>query len=77
MKNIPEKIYLQIDADGETPEDFNELVGVSWCIEKINANDIEFTFYEANKICLCSKPAWLETLWNVNPRLAEAAEKDF
>mgnify|MGYP001773640560 CR=1 FL=1 len=21
-------------------------------------------------------PAWLETLWNVNPRLAEAAEKD-
>lgn len=23
-----------------------------------------------------NKPAWLETLWNVNPRLAEAAEKD-
>jgi len=23
-----------------------------------------------------NKPAWLETLWNVNPGLAEKAEKD-
>ena len=42
MKNVPKKIYLQIDADGETPEDFNELVGITWCTEKINPNDIEF-----------------------------------
>ena len=42
MKNIPERIYLQIDADGETPENFNELHGVSWCSDKINDNDIEY-----------------------------------
>lgn len=42
MKNVPERIYLQIDADGETPSDFNELHGVSWCSDKINDNDIEY-----------------------------------
>lgn len=42
MKNVPEKIYLQIDADGETPEDFEELEGVSWCTDRINENDIEY-----------------------------------
>ena len=42
MKNLPEKIYLQIDADGETPEDFDELDGVTWCEERINDNDIEY-----------------------------------
>jgi hypothetical protein len=42
MKNIPDKIYLQIDADGETPEDFNELHGVSWCADRIYPNDIEY-----------------------------------
>jgi hypothetical protein len=53
MKNIPKVIYLQIDADGETPEDFNELDGVSWCTEKINENDLEFravfTYVNQNK----------------------------
>src|SRR6185312_7779555 len=41
MKNIPEKIYLQIgdECDGE---DFNELSEVSWCKDKIYDNDIEF-----------------------------------
>jgi hypothetical protein len=47
MKNIPKKIYLQIDADGETPEDFKELVGVSWSDERINENDLEFEFAES------------------------------
>lgn len=42
MKNLPKKIYLQIDADGETPEDFKELHGVSWCEDKINDNDCEY-----------------------------------
>ncbi len=42
MKNIPKKIYLQIDDDGETPEDFSELYEVSWCADKINKNDIEY-----------------------------------
>ena len=34
MRNIPNKIYLQIVED--------ELVGVSWADERINENDIEF-----------------------------------
>jgi len=42
MKNKPEKIYLQIDADGETPEDFNELDGISWCDAQINKNDLVY-----------------------------------
>lgn len=41
MKNIPEKIYLQVDADGETPEDFDGL-SITWCPDKIHDNDIEY-----------------------------------
>lgn len=41
MKNVPEKIYLQVDCDGETPEDFKELE-VSWCSDKIHDTDIEY-----------------------------------
>jgi len=42
MENIPKKIYLQIGEDCPHDVDFNELVGVSWCADKINENDIEF-----------------------------------
>lgn len=42
MKNLPDRIYLQIDADGETPEDFKELSGVTWCTERIYPTDIEY-----------------------------------
>lgn len=44
MKNLPEKIYLQIgeEADIDDYLDFNELVGVSWCSDKIEESDVEF-----------------------------------
>jgi hypothetical protein len=44
MKNLPEKIYLQIgeEADINDTFDFNELVGVSWCSDKIEESDVEF-----------------------------------
>lgn len=45
MKNIPTTIYLQVDADGLTPEDFNELQ-VTWCTERINENDLEYKLVE-------------------------------
>ena len=48
MKNIPPKIYLQVDADGETPEDFNELHEVSWCADRIYKNDIEYVLSKSN-----------------------------
>lgn len=45
MKNIPQKIYLQIGEDvsiKENDSDFNDLAGVSWCADKINKTDIEY-----------------------------------
>ena len=42
MENVPNKIYLQIGDDCPNDVDFNELVGVSWCSDRINDNDIEF-----------------------------------
>ena len=48
MKNVPEKIYLQVDADGETPDEFNELA-VSWCSNKVHDNDIEYLLTNAVK----------------------------
>ena len=46
MKNIPQKIYLQIeDADvtyDKSIDDFNDLIGVSWCEDKINNSDIPY-----------------------------------
>lgn len=62
MKNLPEKIYLQIDADGETPEDFNELEGVTWCSERINDNDIEYVLVKKlNNSCpMCGSDSILE-----------------
>lgn len=46
MKNLPIRIYLQIDADGETPEDFKELEGVTWCSERIYPTDVEYILNE-------------------------------
>ncbi len=42
MKNLPEKIYLQVDPEKEYPEDFNELSEVTWCIDRICDTDIEY-----------------------------------
>lgn len=41
MKNIPNNIFLQIDADGQTPENFNELQA-TWSTSKVFKNDIEY-----------------------------------
>ena len=42
MENVPKTIYLQIGEDCPNDVDFNELIGISWCEDKINENDIEF-----------------------------------
>lgn len=41
MKNIPNKIYLQVDPENEKPEFFDEL-GTTWCSDRINDNDIPY-----------------------------------
>ena len=55
IKNIPDKIYLQLgldnEADGE--QDFNDLFksgGVTWCNERIYNSDIEFNLHLTDKI---------------------------
>jgi hypothetical protein len=42
MKNhkAPEKIYLQIDPEGEKATDY--LDGITWCEDKINDTDVEY-----------------------------------
>ena len=42
MKNVPEKIYLQVGSDCDHDVDFNKLVGVTWNKERINKNDAEY-----------------------------------
>lgn len=42
MKNIPDKIYLQIGADTPKDVDFKDLDEVTWCADKISENDIEY-----------------------------------
>lgn len=55
MKNIPEKIYLQIGDDADVTfdgsiADFNDLFkgAISWSDERINENDIEYTLTQNN-----------------------------
>ena len=42
MKNIPQKIYLQIDPENGDPEDFNELSEISWCQNRIHRTDVAY-----------------------------------
>jgi hypothetical protein len=41
MKNVPEKIYLQI-TDTHEGDDFNDHEEVTWCANRINDTDIPF-----------------------------------
>ena len=41
MKNIPKKIFLQVEGAYDQ-DDFNECHEVTWCKDKINKNDIEY-----------------------------------
>ena len=61
MKNQPNRIYLNIGADGEC-QDFEELVEVSWCEDKVNDDDLEFVsvsflFDEIHKRIIESVPS--------------------
>ena len=50
MENIPEKIYLQIGDDCPDDIDFKDLHEVTWCVDKINDNDIEYMRVEHPKL---------------------------
>jgi len=42
MKNIPEKIYLQIGSKCPPDVDFKELNNVTWSVKRYNDNDIVY-----------------------------------
>lgn len=42
MKNLPEKIYLQIGEDCPDDVDFKDLKEITWSTEQIFENDIVF-----------------------------------
>lgn len=42
IQNLPKSVFLQIDPENESPEDFNELAEVIWHKERINDTDIEY-----------------------------------
>ena len=42
MNKIPKTIYLQIGDECPDDIDFDKLTEVSWCIDRIFSNDIEY-----------------------------------
>lgn len=49
IKNIPNNIYLQVDSDGDNAEmEFKDLVGISWCAERIHDTDLKFQLNETD-----------------------------
>jgi len=51
MKNIPQRIYLQVEG---AEDDFNELAEVTWCADRINASDIEYVLAPAGEQRTCT-----------------------
>lgn len=44
MKNIPEKIYLQIGFKPDEHDDYLQLHGITWADHRINDTDLEFGY---------------------------------
>lgn len=52
MKNIPDKIYIQVGEEATRDDDFNKLEslgGVTYCTERINKNDLVYYRRKAKK----------------------------
>ena len=81
MKNIPNKIYLQVgELDENDNNDFEMLRSdVTWCADKIYKNDIEYRLKEKNPtacnktakgiITLCGSTRFYETFLEINNKL--------
>ena len=49
MKNLPKKIYLQVDPQPYGYKTFEEAYkqeDIRWCEDKINSNDVEYVLSE-------------------------------
>ena len=62
MKNLPEKIYLQIGEDCPDDADFKELKEVTWSTEQIFKNDIVFEIISDSKNLI--KPDFDGNCWS-------------
>ncbi len=62
MKNLPEKIYLQIGEKCPTDADFKKLDGITWSTEQIFKNDIVFEIVSQDKNI--EKPDFDGNCWN-------------
>lgn len=55
MKNLPKKIYLQVDPQPYGYKTFEEACKqeeVNWCEDKINNNDVEYVLSELQQTVL-------------------------
>lgn len=52
MKNVPKKIYLNIDDDASETSDFNGLFSeaVTWSEDRVNDSDVEFVRVNDDKL---------------------------
>ena len=63
MKNLPDKLYLQIGEEAEDSDDFNSLYGVSWCDDQIHKNDV---VYVREDIMIKRLASCWKTIMNTN-----------
>lgn len=66
MKNIPKKIYLQIGEGSEDKPDFSAFSEVTWSVDKVFNNDIEFVL---------NKPDVLRCASEIVDRLTKAEQQ--
>jgi hypothetical protein len=63
MKNLPDKLYLQIGEEADDSDDFNSLYGVSWCDDQIHNNDV---VYVREDIMIKRLASCWKTIMNTN-----------
>ena len=42
LHNAPKAIWLQVDPEGDGPGEWDTHSDATWCVDKINNNDIEY-----------------------------------
>jgi len=69
MKDAPKTIYLQVCEENECDSEFSEHEGVTWCQDKINDSDIEYTRADIPQQCDSSATprTWVGLTWHDVP----------
>lgn len=78
MINVPRKIYLNIfglDREDFNTTDFKDLEEVTWCTERMNDNDIEYTLSDPQPLAKDDIERVLSTLSTGTSNWRERAEQ--